>query len=40
MGAVLRREFSSFFKSPIGYVYLAVYTLIAGFYFYALVMIQ
>lgn len=36
MGAILRREFSSFFKSPIGYVYLAVYTLIAGFYFYAL----
>ncbi|MBQ4153349.1 MAG: ABC transporter permease subunit [Oscillospiraceae bacterium] len=40
MSAVLRREFSSFFKSPIGYVYLAVYTLIAGFYFYALVAMQ
>ena len=40
MAAVLRREFSSFFKSPIGYVYLAVYALIAGFYFYLLVMMQ
>ncbi len=40
MGAVLRREFSSFFKSPIGYVYLSVYALIAGFYFYALVAMQ
>ena len=29
MGAVLRREFSSFFKSPIGYVFLAAYYLIA-----------
>ena len=40
MGAVLRREFSSFFKSPIGYVYLAVYYLIAGFYFWMLMMSQ
>lgn len=40
MAAVLRREFSSFFKSPIGYVYLAVYYLIAGFYFWMLVGIQ
>lgn len=37
MAAVLRREFSSFFKSPIGYVYLAVYFLIAGFCFWDLV---
>lgn len=40
MAAVLRREFSSFFKSPIGYVYLAVYFLIAGFYFWVLVVSQ
>ena len=40
MTAVLRREFSSFFKSPIGYVYLAVYFLIAGFYFWVLVASQ
>ena len=40
MAAVLRREFSSFFKSPIGYVYLAVYFLIAGFYFWMLVASQ
>lgn len=40
MAAVLRREFSSFFKSPIGYVYLAVYFLIAGFYFWVLVASQ
>ncbi len=40
MAAVLRREFSSFFKSPIGYVYLAVYFLIAGFYFWMLMGIQ
>ena len=37
MGAVLRREFSSFFKSPIGYVFLAAYYLIAGFLFYVTV---
>ena len=37
MGAVLRREFSSFFKSPIGYVFLAAYYLSAGFLFYVTV---
>ena len=40
MAAGLRRGVSSFFKSPIGYVYLAVYFLIAGFYFWMLMGIQ
>lgn len=36
MGAVLRREFSSFFKSPVGYVFLAIFYLVAGFGFWLL----
>lgn len=36
MGAVLRREFSSFFKSPVGYVFLAVIFLVSGFGLYVL----
>ncbi len=34
MGAILRRELSSFFKSPVGYVFLAIFYLVAGFGFW------
>lgn len=35
MFAVLKRELSSYFSSPIGYIYLAVFYVFAGFYFFA-----
>ncbi len=34
MGAIIKREMSSYFSSPIGYIYLAVFYLFAGFFFY------
>ena len=33
MGAVLRREISSYFKNPIGYFIVGVYVLISGILF-------
>lgn len=33
MRAVIRREFSAYFHSPIGYVFLAVFTFFAGYFF-------
>lgn len=34
MFAILKKEISSYFKSPIGYIILAIYWLFGGFYFY------
>lgn len=34
MFAILKKEVSSYFKSPIGYIILAIYWAFAGFYFY------
>ena len=34
MGAIFRRELKSYFTSPMGFVYLAVFYLFAGFYFF------
>ena len=34
MGAVFKREFKSFFTSPVGYILLAVMTCASGFFFY------
>ena len=35
MTAIMRRELLSYFSSPIGYIYLAVYYVFSGFYFFA-----
>lgn len=35
MGAIFRREFKSYFQSPIGYICLAVFWVISGWSFYA-----
>lgn len=35
MGAVFKREFKSFFTSPVGYILLAVVTCASGFFFFA-----
>ena len=34
MLAILRREFSAYFRSPIGYIYLAVFYIFSGFFFF------
>ena len=34
MLAIIKREFSSYFSSPIGYVFLAVFYVFSGFYFF------
>ena len=34
MTAVLKREFSAYFKSPVGYVFIAVSFLFSGFFFW------
>ena len=36
MSAVFKREFKSYFKSPLGYVVITVFALFEGFYFYFL----
>ncbi len=35
MLAIIRREFSAYFASPIGYIYLAVFYVFAGFFFFS-----
>lgn len=40
MTAILRRELSSYFASPIGYIYLSVFYIFAGFYFFAASLMQ
>lgn len=35
MTAVFKRELHAYFKSPVGYVYLAVFYMISGYYFFA-----
>lgn len=35
MGAIYRRELSTYFKTPIGYIFIAAFYLFAGFYFFA-----
>ncbi|MDL2233524.1 ABC transporter [Ruminococcaceae bacterium OttesenSCG-928-L11] len=35
MTAIMRRELQAYFSSPIGYIYLAVFYVFAGFYFFA-----
>lgn len=35
MTAVFRRELSAYFRSPIGYIFIAVFYIFAGFYFFA-----
>lgn len=34
MLAILKREFSAYFRSPIGYIYLAVFYIFSGFFFF------
>ncbi len=34
MGAIFKRELSAYFQSPLGYVFVAVYYLFAGFFFF------
>lgn len=33
MSKILKKEFSQFFKSPVGYIYLAIFIAITGYYF-------
>lgn len=40
MTAIMRRELSSYFYSPIGYVFLAVFYLFAGAYFFAMCLLS
>ncbi len=40
MFAILKRELSAYFTSPIGYIYLAVFYFFSGFYFFAYTLLQ
>jgi ABC-2 type transport system permease protein len=40
MGAIMRRELSAYFTSPIGYIYLGVFYLFAGFYLFTSVLVN